>query len=123
MAEPKTLAASHSAEVWTAFCGSVTIIGVLVTVLYNNAIKSIKNNSERLDNGQKEFEKLKIEQGKINEHIDGIDADIDAVNKELDRIDTGQRDTDKRFERLLSEHDNCIPRRIAMRGKSVMEDV
>lgn len=122
MADPQTLAASHSAEVWTAFCGAVTIIGGLVTVLYNNMSKSIKDNSTRLDNGQKEFEALKIEQGKINEQIKALKEEDEFENEELDRLDTTLRGLNDRLNTLETEHKNCMPRKLAMRGKTLMED-
>lgn len=121
MSDPQPLAQTHPVEVWAALVGACSIILALVTVLYNRLNRDIKDCNTRLDNGQKAFEDIKISQGRMEERLKMIDADFNAANEELDRLDNADRGMDGRLKTIEVEHHNCIARRMALRGKTQEE--
>jgi len=121
MADPQPLAQTHPVEVWAALVGACSIILALITVLYNRLNRDIKDCNTRLDNGQKAFEEIKVVQGRMDERLKVVDADFETVNEELDRLDNTDRGMDSRLKTIEVEHHNCIPRRIALRGKTPEE--
>lgn len=115
-ADPQTLAQSHSAEVWAAFCGTVTLIIGLVAVLYSRLNKDNADLWKQVEKFRKDLEDCKIDAGKLWTEIKTLKEEDAFENQELDRLDTTIRGINDRLTRLEAEHGTCIPRRIAMRG-------
>jgi septal ring factor EnvC (AmiA/AmiB activator) len=118
MADPQTLAQSHPVEVWTALGGSVTVIMTLVAVLYARLNSDLKQHELKLEAGQKEFEKLRERQTRAEEKIAQLKDEDTFHDEELDRLELELKTIDKDFRKLETEHKNCIPRRISMRGQT-----
>jgi hypothetical protein len=116
-ADPQTLAQSHSAEVWAAFCGALTLIIALVTVLYNRLNKDNLDLWKQVELHRKTLEGCKVEMGKMSTEISTLKQEDEFENQELDRLYTTIRGISDRLTRLEAEHNTCIPRRIAMRGE------
>lgn len=116
MAEPQTLAQTHSAEVWTALVGSITVIGGLVTVLWNRQNNDIKAHEVKLEAGQRAFTEIGEKLVLIGEQIKALQSEDAFEGEELDRLEADIKDLNRRLTVLETEHNSCIPRRLSMKG-------
>lgn len=103
-ADPQTLAQSHSAEVWAAFCGAVTLIIGLVTVLYNRLNKDNQDLWKQVEQHRETLEDCKVDRGKQQEKIDTMKDTIVSINGELDRLDNNDRSLNDRLKTIEVEH-------------------
>jgi len=107
MAEPQSLAAQHSAEVWAALGGSVTVIGVLITALWSRQNNDIKAQGAQLDAGQKAFSAIGEQLVKIGEQIKALEKENEFTGEEFDRLGTDIKILDHDLTVLKTEHKNC----------------
>ena len=115
MAEP-TLAQAHPAEVWKSLLAAIGIIGTLISVLYYRLNKDISEHDKKLSEGNKAFVDIGNTLIVLGEKIANIQTTGVFTDQELDRIDLDIKDLTRRLTVLETEHNSCIPRKLALKG-------
>jgi septal ring factor EnvC (AmiA/AmiB activator) len=117
MPEPQTLAAQHSAEIYTLLGFTCTGILGLLTMLYKRQNEDIKGAYDevdaanaRLDEGQKAFTTVGEQLVSIGARLTALEKDGEATNVELDRICADIKKLDHDLTVIQTEHNNCIRR-------------
>lgn len=111
-----TLAQQHPAEVWKSLLASLGIIGTLISVLYYRLNKDISAHDKKLEDGNKAFVEIGNRLVALGEKIANLQTADVFINEELDRIDLDIKDLTSRLIVLETEHNNCIPRKLYMKG-------
>jgi peptidoglycan hydrolase CwlO-like protein len=115
MGDP-TLAQAHPAEVWKALLTAVGIIGTLVGVLYYRLNQDILSQERKLDDGNKAFIDIGNRLIALGEKVANLQTDGVYTNQEMDRLYEEIKELTRIVTVLKVEHDNCIPRKISMKG-------
>lgn len=117
MSEP-TIAQAHPNDVWKALLASVGVIGTLVSVLYSKLNKGLSDHSEKLDKGQETFADIGKQISILGEKIAHLQSNKVTLSDDLVEIEEDIKKLTERLTVLETEHHNCIPRKISMRGTS-----
>lgn len=114
MPEPQTLAAQHSAEIYTLLGFACTGVFGLLTILYKRQNSDIQGTyteidatNARLDAGQKAFVLIGEQLVSIGARITSLEKADDASNVELDRICSDIKKLGHDLTVLETEHKNC----------------
>lgn len=111
------LAQQHPVETWGALTASLGLVGTLVAVLYYRLNKDISAHERKLDEGNKAFADIGNRLVALGEKIANIQTGDVFTDEEFDRLDADIKDLTKRLTVLETEHNGCIPRQLALRGK------
>lgn len=115
MSEP-TLAQAHPTEVWKSLLATLGIIGTLISVIFYRLNKDIAEHSRKLEEGNKAFVEIGNKLVSLGEKIANLQTSDVFINEELDRINLEIKDITKKLTVLETEHYNCIPRKLSMKG-------
>ena len=105
VAAPSLLAQNYPTEVWGALVGCFTVILGLIAVLWTRLNNDIKGHETKLNTGSEEFQDIREELVRIQEHIKTLKANELVTCTELDRITADIKTISDKLLVMKTQHD------------------